>query len=142
MRTKAPTKRIVFECSTAPHHRSVPPGLKMAGTRDTGRARELRNVRADRTLWLTGCCDAMLPHPIACTSTASIPQTSPRSRDRKPLDLDLDTICHHRKAPSNHKRLELKSVGQVRNLNDAIGVPNGHDQINRSNGSTLGGVSS
>jgi hypothetical protein len=63
-------------------------------------------------LWLAECCDdAILPHLIGYTSSASIPQHSQRSRNRKPPDSDLDAIYHHRTGAGASKRLEDQSSG-------------------------------
>jgi hypothetical protein len=87
VRKRVPTRRAVFGRFKAPaiiDHQ--PPRWQARGRdKDAGRARVSRNVRADRTAWLSGCSSS-LPHLIGYTSSASIPQTSPTSRDRKPPD--------------------------------------------------------
>jgi hypothetical protein len=85
-------------------------------------------------LWLAECCDdAILPHLIGYTSSASIPQHSQRSRDRKPPDSDLDAICHHRKGASASKRLEEQwaKSGTLMTISEYRMV---HDQTTCSNG--------
>ncbi|KAM0701972.1 hypothetical protein Q7P35_010882 [Cladosporium inversicolor] len=94
---------------------------------DAGRAQESRNVRADRTAWLSGCSSSLR----CCHISSDTHLQPPYHKHLQHLEIaspqihDLDIISYHRQATGIAKRLAIDEVGQVRNFEDDIGVPKG-----------------
>ena len=127
VRKKVPTRRAVFSDGSPRHHQ--PPTTRVAGTRTTMRAeRESRAiVRTDRTAWLSGYSSSLRCCHISSDTHLQPPYHKPLQHLEiaSPQIRDLDTISYHRQAIGTAKRLAIEEVGQVRNLEDDIGVPKG-----------------
>lgn len=127
VRKRAPTRWAVFSDESAPPSSTANHQGGRDKDNDAGRARESRNVRTDRTAWLSGCSSSLR----CCHISSDTHLQPPYHRHLQHLEIaspqirDLDTISYHRQAIGNAKRLAIDEVGQVRNFEDDIGVPKG-----------------
>jgi hypothetical protein len=102
VRKRVPTRRAVFGRFKAPaiiDHQ--PPRWQARGRdKDAGRARVSRNVRADRTAWLSGCSSSLR----CCHISSDTHLQPPYHKHLQHLEIasleihDLDIISYHRQA--------------------------------------------